>query len=114
MTSGKKRASATVADFKKFDSGKPPISLIPRVAIEGEARVLGFGADKYGKDNWRKGCEWSRYIDAALRHMHAFAAGEDNDPESGESHLHHARCCLGFLAEYVDKNIGTDDRIVQE
>lgn len=99
--------------FVKHDSGKPQLSLIPRSALEAEARVLAIGARKYSKDNWRRGTDWSRYVDAALRHVHAFAAGENNDPETGESHLAHARCCLGFLIEYVEKNLGTDDRIDQ-
>lgn len=94
----------------KYDSGKPPLGLIPRSALVWEAAVMGFGASKYGRDNWRKGMEWSRLVDAALRHITAFNAGEDIDPESGLHHLGHARCCLAFLAEYVDKQLGTDDR----
>lgn len=94
----------------KFDSSKPPLGLIPRTALEAEAQVLAFGAEKYGRDNWRKGMEWQRMIDAALRHIVAFADGEDMDPESGYHHLAHAKCCLSFLLEYHAKQLGTDDR----
>ena len=91
----------------KDDSKKPQISLIPRVALEAEARVLAFGNAKYGKGNWRLGLDYSRLIDASLRHILAYADGENGDPETGESHLAHARCCLGMLmvmpAEWDDR-----------
>lgn len=93
----------------KFDSGKPPISLIPRSAIEAEARVLGFGAEKYGRDNWRKGMSWSRVVDAIQRHALAIADGELTDPESGEPHAAHIRAGCGFLIEYAEKGLGTND-----
>ena len=94
----------------KFDAEKPPIGLISRVALEEEAKVLDFGARKYDKHNWRNGFEWSRLYDAALRHVLAFADGEDVDRETGLSHLAHARCCLAFLIEHVEYGLGVDDR----
>lgn len=94
----------------KFDTDKAPMSLISRRAIEEEAKVMAFGATKYGRDNWRKGMEFSRLMDACLRHVYAFADGEDLDKETGLSHLAHARCCLAFLLEYEGKKIGKDDR----
>ena len=94
----------------KFDAEKPPLSLISRTALLEEARVMAFGRDKYGTHNWRNGMDFSRLMDACLRHVYAFADGEDNDKETGLSHLAHARCCLAFLAEYQGKSIGTDDR----
>ena len=94
----------------KFDKGKPPVGLIPRTAVLAEAEVLAFGAQKYARDNWRKGMDWTRLSDAALRHILAWVDGEDRDGETGISHLAHARCCLGFLLEYEKFDIGTDDR----
>lgn len=94
----------------KFDTGKAPLGLVPRSGIEGVARVMAFGAQKYGKHNWRNGMDWSRLIDAGLRHVEAFNDGEDFDPETGELHLFHALCCFMFVAEYYDKGLGTDDR----
>ena len=86
----------------KFDTGKPPLGLIPRQALVAEAQVMAFGAERYGRDNWRGGMEWSRLTDAALRHITAFVDGEDVDPESGLHHLAHARCCMGFLLAYAE------------
>lgn len=99
-----------MAQGNKFDSGKPPLSLIPRLAQEEEAMVLAFGGKKYEYWNWAKGMQWSRLIDAAQRHMLAYADGEDVDPESGLSHLAHARCCLGFLIDYRKEHPELDDR----
>lgn len=94
----------------KFDGGKAPLSLISRTALEEEAKVLAFGAAKYSTHNWRKGMDFSRLMDACLRHVYAFADGEDLDKETGLSHLAHARCCLAFLLEYQGMSLGTDDR----
>ena len=94
----------------KYDQGKAPLGMIPSVALIEEANVLAFGAEKYDRDNWRKGMKWSRLLDAALRHITAYNEGEANDEESGISHLAHARCCLGFLLHYAKHGTGEDDR----
>ena len=101
-------------DAKKFDTNKAPISLIPTSAILEEAKVLAFGAEKYDKHNWRNGLEFSRVIDAALRHTLALTEGEDIDPESGLLHAAHARCCLAFLIEYYNTHPELDDRYKNE
>ena len=84
----------------KHDSGKPLMGAVPPNALLAVARVLTFGAEKYGRDNWRQveNAEM-RYLDAALRHINAYQRGEAVDPESGESHLAHAVCSLMFMLE---------------
>lgn len=84
----------------KHDSGKPLMGAVPPNALLAVARVLTFGAEKYGRDNWRQveNAE-TRYLDAALRHINAYQRGEAADPESGESHLAHAVCSLMFMIE---------------
>jgi hypothetical protein len=94
----------------KHDHGKPPLSLIDRHAIEQIGLVLAFGAKKYAAHNWRGGIEYSRLIDAALRHLYAFADGEDTDPESGLSHIAHAGCCVVFLLGMIHARPDMDDR----
>ncbi len=94
----------------KFDTGKPPLSLIDRYALERIADVLAFGADKYEAHNWRKGLSQSRLIDAALRHLFAYADGEDLDSESGLSHLAHAGCCVVFALKMSHARPDLDDR----
>lgn len=94
----------------KHDAGKVSLSLIPRAALEQEAKVYAFGANKYGRDNYKKGFAYTRLIDAALRHIMAAVDGEDIDAESGEAHLAHARCCIGMLMEIIRLGTVTDDR----
>lgn len=88
--------------FRKYDEGKPQMSLVPRKAKIAIARVMEFGAKKYGRDNWRNCTDLRRYEDAAARHLDAHMAGELKDGESGMPHLWHALCCLAFIAELDD------------
>lgn len=100
-----------MADNMKTEEGKPPLGLIPREFLESTSLALDFGnKTKYSRHSWRKGMEWQRLIDAALRHVTAFNDGEDTDPDSGLSHLAHASCCIAFLITYQAKGMGTDDR----
>jgi hypothetical protein len=81
----------------KHDSEKAPLDLIPYEALEQIAKVLAFGASKYGRHNWKNGFEYSRLIAAALRHLNQYNAGEDADPESDISHVAHSACNLLML-----------------
>ena len=94
----------------KFDDGKLPLHLLSTEAMNQTAAVLQFGAEKYAAHNWRKGFTWSRPLAAAMRHITAFNAGEDKDPESGLSHLAHAACCIMFLLEFEKTHKELDDR----
>ncbi len=98
----------------KADNGKPKISLIPSVAIKETAKAFTFGADKYGQHNYRKGIAYTRLIDAAMRHILAFADGENNDPESGNSHLGHASANLAMLMDMFERRKDLDDRWSKE
>ncbi len=94
----------------KFDQDKLPLHLLSTEAMNQTAAVLAFGAQKYAEHNWRKGFAWSRPLSAAMRHITAFIAGEDRDPESGLSHLAHAACCIMFLLEFEKTHPHLDDR----
>jgi hypothetical protein len=94
----------------KFDQDKLPLHLLSTEAMNQTAAVLAFGAQKYAEHNWRKGFTWSRPLSAAMRHITAFNAGEDKDPESGLSHLAHAACCIMFLLEFEKTSKYLDDR----
>lgn len=98
----------------KFDSNKPDLSLIPRIAEETLARVMQYGEKKYGRYNYTKGIEASRMVAAAKRHLSAWFDGEDLDKESGVSHLGHVMaCCLIILRQ---EELGTlvDNRFKKE
>jgi hypothetical protein len=94
----------------KHDQNKLPLHLLSTEAMNQTAAVLAFGAQKYAEHNWRNGFAWSRPLSAAMRHITAFNAGEDTDPESGLSHLAHAACCIMFLLEFEKTHPHLDDR----
>lgn len=94
----------------KHDINKIPMTLTPRALTEGVAKVMAFGASKYGRDNYKQGFKYTRILDAALRHITAYADGEDKDPESGLSHLEHAAASIGMLLECQRLGTAEDDR----
>ncbi len=95
---------------KKYDNGKPNLSLLPARAIMELGKVLSYGEEKYGAHNWRKGIKFSRNIAAALRHIFKHLSGEDIDPESGCLHLAHCCVDLMFILEYLGIRSDLDDR----
>lgn len=100
------REEVPVPKFIKDDNAKTRYDLLPPELLEETARVLTFGAQKYSAHNWAQGASWSRYFSAMMRHMWAWWRGEDNDPETGFSHLAHAACCLSFLIAYQRRGLG--------
>lgn len=94
----------------KDDAEKPRTDLLPFGAIIEVAHVMTFGAKKYAPHNW-KGLSATRLFGAALRHGFAWAMGEDNDPETGRSHLAHmAACVLMVLDQVLYRADEYDDR----
>lgn len=98
----------------KYDSGKPQLSLIPPAALVEIAKIMGFGAQKYGPNNWREdggNTEWSRTYSSIQRHLNSFWDGEDTDPESGMNHLAHAATQIIILMIHqMDGHHHMDDR----
>jgi len=94
----------------KDNLGKSRVDLLPFVVLVAVGRVLGFGAAKYKPNNWRLGLSWSDTIASALRHIFAFAEGEDIDSESGQMHVDNAIAQLMFLSHYWHTRTGKDDR----
>jgi hypothetical protein len=96
--------------FVKHDQGKPRYDLIDPWALDMLARVYTYGANKYAARNMEKGCDWSRYFAAAMRHMWAWWRGENLDAESGLPHLIHAAWSLFTLFRYTMDFPNLDDR----
>lgn len=80
----------------KYDQGKLRWSLLDFQTMEDVVAVLELGANKYAAGNYKK-VEPIRYVDALMRHWFAYLDGEELDPESGKSHLHHIICSAMFL-----------------
>lgn len=82
---------------KRYNSGKPPLDLLPLDLLTGLARVLEMGEQKYGRNNWRKGAPAKEQIASMLRHlqpiMEALNADKGKDflfdAESGLPHVDH-------------------------
>lgn len=108
------RPEEKMNEGKKYDSEKPAMALLSPKGLEEEAKGMTYGAKKYGMYNWRNGIVVTRYISAALRHIFAFLRGEDLDPESGVSHLGHAKCNLGMALQALEDNPKLDDRFKGE
>jgi hypothetical protein len=93
----------------KFDGNKPRPDLFNYDHLNDVAKVLAFGAAKYGPDNWKL-VEPERYRAAIMRHLIAYMNGEVCDPETGISHLAHATCSSMFLS-WFDKQQKDDSPI---
>lgn len=90
---------------EKFDQGKLRYDLIDGYALQELASIYTFGAQKYADNNWRKGLLYSRVFGALLRHVWAWWMGEDNDPETGLSHMAHAAWNCMTLASFSQPNV---------
>ena len=95
---------------------KPPMELVPQALTRAAGRALGYGANKYAPNNWRRGMRWGEVFGGLIRHLTAWNEGEDIDSKedggSGLSHLDHAAACLGFLCHFAtdERYKGMDDR----
>lgn len=87
----------------RFNEGKLKWSLIDFESFEDMVRVLEFGTEKYGVDNWKKGLPTKEIVESMLRHTFAYLNGENLDPESGFSHIAHIQCNAMYLA-YMNKH----------
>lgn len=113
-----------MSEGRKSDNGKAKLSLVNRDCLNGIAKAMEYGMHKYEKNNYKKGMDWSRIIDALLRHANAWADGEelDKDPDcegcktefcknhSGLNHMYHVGACANMLLYYIANNVGKDDR----
>ena len=100
----------------RFNDGKPQISLVLSAgyALEGAAKVLEFGAEKYDRDNWKSGMDKEALVDSLSRHILKVLEGENVDPESNCPHVDHILCNALFLAYHHNgrkplKELDSDD-----
>lgn len=98
----------------KFDNEKPDYSLLSRAMLEPVIRAFMYGANKYGRHNFKSGFVNTRLLSAAQRHIMAWQSGEELDPESGESHLSHAVAALFMLMDNIDNGVSTEGRYLKD
>ena len=94
----------------RYNDDKTDWSLLPMHLLEGTVRVWMYGAKKYAAWNWAKGMAWTVPYACALRHLYAWYRGEENDPESGQSHLDHVICNILMLKHFTESYHEGDDR----
>lgn len=95
----------------RANTGKLRYSMVDPLFLTELTKVLEFGAQKYDRDNWKKGLKYQSVIDSVERHLIAFRNNEDVDDESGCLHLAHAACNLMFLINYFKRKLlNLDDR----
>lgn len=97
----------------KHDLGKSATALLPTLALIKCGEIMDFGASKYDAHNWLKGLKYVRLCSAVLRHLFLWLGGQENDDESGLSHLAHAAVDVLMLLEFtVRGRKELDDRYV--
>lgn len=116
----------------RFNAGKRRYDLIPPEALRYLADVYTIGAMKYADRNWEKGFPWMSCYASLMRHIQAWAEGEDLDvgpngefgpyPDNPEIHMrwtglpHMALAawnCFALLTFYL-RGVGEDDRVKTE
>ena len=98
----------------RYNKGKTKWSLVDWESLEPLVQVLDFGSNKYAAYNWQKGLKVRETMESCLRHIFSFLSGEDNDKESGLTHLGHAMCNLHFATWMLKHRPDMDDRLKKE
>lgn len=87
----------------RYNENKRKWSMVDFESLEGMVKVLENGALKYNRDNWKKGMPVTEVIESLLRHTFTLLKGEENDKESGLSHISHIQCNAMFI-DYILRN----------
>ena len=91
---------------------KVPLHEIPPLAEAHISCAFYDGDLKYGFRNWReKPVDAETYIAATLRHIHAWAEGEEFAEDSGVHHLGHAGACICLLLDAQANGKLIDNRV---
>ena len=98
----------------KKNEGKPPLAKIlkrldPEFLWE-MYNVLEWAAEnKYEDGSWKHGDDWTKYLDAAVRHIRDFMESSQ-DRETGLCHLAHSAINCMFVYYFLINRKGEDDR----
>jgi len=90
---------------------KPPLSLVPPVALIHCSMAMKNGMEKYGAYNFRETAVQALiYADAAQRHILSWIDGEEFAADSGVHHLGHAMACAAILLDAQSTGMLADNR----
>jgi|14BtaG_2_1085337.scaffolds.fasta_scaffold00263_31 hypothetical protein len=89
---------------KRDNGGKAPVHYIFTApdAVDAIVRVMETGANKYGKNDWKRGFEDGEGLDSVLRHIQSHISGNLIDEESQQLHL--ANAAAGLIM-YLDNEL---------
>jgi hypothetical protein len=107
------RVLSSAVNPKELAGAKKPASwsVMPRWVALQVGRVMSVGAAKYGAFNYRETpIAASTYQDALERHLSLWFDGEDNDAETGVSHLASAIASCTLLMDAQATGQLVDDR----
>ena len=90
----------------RYNEGKLQWSLVDFNSLEPLVRVLEYGKNKYGKDNWKKGLDPTQTLESLSRHLFSLMAGEELDKESNLPHIGHilANAMMYYYSNELVKN----------
>lgn len=88
----------------RYNTGKVKWSLMNYRSMEPMIRVLEYGAKKYAPYNWQKPMNKKEILESMQRHLAALMDGEENDQESGLSHMGHIQANAMFYNYHSLKN----------
>lgn len=94
----------------RYNQGKLPFDELDPVFLEEMFKVLQFGQKKYGRMNWMKGAPATQYFGCMMRHLLQWYKGEEQDSESGISHLSHVACNIMMCMYNIRTKKELDDR----
>ena len=76
------------------------------------SQAMEHGIAKYSRNNWKLGCEYSRLVGAAMRHVLWMICGEAHDKDSGLSHWAHIMANLNMLLGMLELRVGFNDIVL--
>lgn len=100
---------------QKFGDKKPPLRLLP-LSAQLEQNIAHLDGNlKYGPFNWRENpVEANTYINAALRHIQLYAAGENRTRDTGVHNLGAVMACCAILIDAARHGTLIDNRHYSE
>lgn len=87
----------------RFNEGKVQWSLLDFKAFETVVRVLEFGKNKYGAENWKLSFDRNALLESAQRHLVELFSGNELDSETGLPHAAHVISNMMFYIHHFNK-----------
>lgn len=95
---------------ERKNNGKPQMSYVDMHCLEPCARVLEFGANKYARNNWKKGMPVTKILDSLMRHIGDLQDGKVLDDDSKLTIIGHIQCNAMFLGNKNNEDDLTPDQ----